>query len=305
MKKIVVAVSLFLVFVAVWAAAFVIFGSREQVVFPGNTFQVYTVTDSLVGGFSTSEISQSDSAISARVNIRSGVAYAYAGVGFNLQSVRNRPAGFFDFGSYDFLVLEVETGRMRNISVKFLNDDPVYSDGGAFLSLRPLVASAPVGKGTVAIPLYSFKVPEWWLAMQGLDKDDGLRYLQRGVLMEIYNGEGTMRGIPDDIVVRSVKLVGENRTFKSLMYVALVVAILVLAGCVALAYRNSDKFKSARKGARESLEKRMEKARELLESTDRSVAEIAVAIGEKNAGAFEKNFKKACGMTPREYRNRK
>lgn len=304
MKKIVVASVLFVVLVAAWMAAFIAFGSSEQELFPARTFPVYTVTDSVVGGFSTSEVSESDSAIRARVNIRSGVAYAYAGFGFNMQSLNNRPVGFFDFAGYDSLLLEVETGRMRNISVKLLNDDPVFSKEKAFLSLRPLVASAPVGKGSVAIPLYAFKVPEWWLVMQGMDKDDGLRYMQRGVLMEIYNGEGTLRGIPDDITVRSVKLVGENRTFKALMYVGLVVLILVFGGYVALLHRNSESSRASREASRKALEGKMQKARELLKDTDRSMAEIAIAVGEKNVGAFEKNFKKVFGEAPQEYRKK-
>jgi len=304
MKKTVVASLLLVVLVAAWTAAFVAFGTSEQELFPARTFPVYTVTDSVVGGFSTSEVSQTDSAVTARVNIRSGVAYAYAGFGFNMQSVNNRPAGFFDFGSYDSLLLEVETGRMRNISVKLLNDDPVYSNANVFLSLRPLVASAPVGKGSVAIPLHLFKVPEWWLVMQGMDKDDGLRYMQRGVLMEIYNGEGTLRGIPDDITVRSVKLVGENRTFKALMYVGLVVLLLVYGGYVALLRRNSESSRAARRAAREKLEDKMQKACELLKNSDRSMTEIAIAIGEKNVGTFERNFKKVIGETPQEYRKK-
>ena len=214
MKKIVLASVALVVLVAVWIALFVTFRSTEQVLFPGGTYQVYPVTDSAVGGFSTVELSQSDSVISARVNIRSGMAYPYAGMGVNLLSVNNRPAsGFFDFSDYDSLVIDAETNRMRKIGVKILNDDPVYSQKNDYRSYRPMVSQAQVRKNGVAVSMLDFKVPEWWLAMQGLEKDDGLRYMNRGMLFEITNGEGTMLGIPDEITVRSIKLWGENRTF--------------------------------------------------------------------------------------------
>ncbi len=74
MKKIVLASVALVVLVAVWIALFVTFRSTEQVLFPGGTYQVSPVKDSAVGGFSTVERSKSDSVMSARVNIRSGMA---------------------------------------------------------------------------------------------------------------------------------------------------------------------------------------------------------------------------------------
>ena len=179
MKKIAIATAAFVVVLVVWLVLFVKFSASEQVLFPGGTYQVYAVSDANVGGFSTVELSNQDSVISARVNIRSGMAYPYAGVGINLLSVNNRPAkGFFDFSDFDSLVIDVETGRMRRVGIKILNDDPVYSKKNVYQSYRPMVAQATVRirnkKSGVAISMLDFKVPEWWLAMQGLDKDDGL-----------------------------------------------------------------------------------------------------------------------------------
>ena len=105
MKKIIIATATLVVAVAVWICLFVKFGATEQILFPGGTFQVYAVSDANVGGFSTVELSNQDSVISAHVNIRSGMAYPYAGVGVNLLSVNNRPAtGFFDSLSMSKLV---------------------------------------------------------------------------------------------------------------------------------------------------------------------------------------------------------
>ena len=306
MKKIIVASTLFVVLVLAWFILFMNFRSTEQVLFPGGTYQVYPVTDSTVGGFSTVELSQSDSLISARVNIRSGMAYPYAGMGVNLLSVNNRPAtGYFDFSDFDSLVIDVETGRMRKIGVKLLNDDPVYSQKNDYRSYRPMVSQAEVRKNGVAVSMLDFKVPEWWLAMQGLEKDDGLRYMNRGMLFEITNGEGTMLGIPDEITVRAIKLWGENRTFKALMYVALAVIILVYSGIVALTVRNSGGNVAARKKKAEDMKSRMGKAAEFLENSDRSVAEIAAVLGFKNANALEREFVRIYGVKPLNYKKEK
>ncbi len=310
MKKIIIATAALVVVVAVWICLFVKFSATEQILFPGGTFQVYAVSDANVGGFSTVELSNQDSVISARVNIRSGMAYPYAGVGINLLSVNNRPAnGFFDFSDFDSLVIDVETGRMQRVGVKILNDDPVYSKKNVYQSYRPMVAQAPVivrdKKSLASISMLDFKVPEWWLAMQGLDKDDGLRYMNRGMFFEICNGEGTMLGIPDDIIVRSIKLWGENRTFKALMVVALVVMVLVYAGIVALTVRNSKSSVAAREKKLDELKTRMAQAAKLLKESDRSIAEVALAVGEKNPATFEKAFAKIYGVKPLEYKAKK
>ncbi|MCI6437449.1 helix-turn-helix domain-containing protein [Fibrobacter sp.] len=306
MKRIVLASAALVVLIALWVALFVTFRSTEQVLFPGGTYQVYPVTDSTVGGFSTVELSQSDSVISARVNIRSGMAYPYAGMGVNLLSIHNRPAsGYFDFSDYDSLIIDAETDRMRKIGVKILNDDPVYSQKNDYRSYRPMISQVQVRKNGVAVSMLDFKVPEWWFAMQGLEKDDGLRYMNRGMLFEITNGEGTMLGIPDEITVRSIKLWGENRTFKALMYVALAVIAAVYAGVVALAVRGSERSVKKRVEKEENLKSRMASAAKLLRESDRSVAEIAIAVGAGSPSSFEKDFVRIYGVKPLDYRNQK
>lgn len=306
MKRIVLASAALVVLIALWVALFVTFRSTEQVLFPGGTYQVYPVTDSTVGGFSTVELSQSDSVISGRVNIRSGMAYPYAGMGVNLLSIHNRPAsGYFDFSDYDSLIIDAETDRMRKIGVKILNDDPVYSQKNDYRSYRPMVSQVLVRKNGVAVSMLDFKVPEWWFAMQGLEKDDGLRYMNRGMLFEITNGEGTMLGIPDEITVRSIKLWGENRTFKALMYVALAVIAAVYAGVVALAVRGSERSVKKRVEKEENLKSRMASAAKLLRESDRSVAEIAIAVGAGSPSSFEKDFVRIYGVKPLDYRNQK
>jgi hypothetical protein len=195
------------------------------------------------------------------------------------------------------------------VGIKILNDDPVYSKKNVYQSYRPMVAQAPVivrdRVSRASVSMLDFEVPEWWLAMQGLEEDDGLRYMNRGMLFEITNGEGTMLGIPDDIVVRTIKLWGENRTFKALMIVALVVLVLVYAGVVALTVRNSAGHIANREKKLDELKTRMAQAAKLLKESDRSIAEVALAVGEKNPATFEKAFAKIYGVKPLEYKAKK
>lgn len=308
MKKIAVVTIVFLLLLATWSFILCRYRYNEQVLFPAGAFEVYALTDNSAGGFSTCALSRTDSSITADINIRSGMAYPYAGVGFNLMSVNNRPAvNFYDFARFDSLVIEVETVRMRNISVRLLNNDPVYSKANAYLSYRPLVASTAVGTFSkpTKLSLLDFKVPEWWLSAQGLENDDGQRYMDRGVILEVFNGEGTLRGIPDQIELRSIKLFGINRNFVNLMIVVLALMVIVFVVAVAYFYRTNPKRIAHKKESLAQLEKQMAPAAEMLLNSDRSVAEIALAVGEKSSNQFEKKFAKVFGVKPLEYRSRK
>lgn len=306
MKKIACSTVLFAVVVALWVSLFGQFRYNEQILFPTQTYEVYTLTDNVAGGFSTCELDRKDSVITATVNLRSGMAYPFAGIGFNLLSVNKRPAiSFFDFSQFDSIEVDVETGRMRDVSVRIMADDPVYSKAGEYLSYRPLIKALPVGKNSPKASLYDFKVTERWLAVQGLESDDGQKHLDRGAMLEVYNGEGALRGIPDDIVLRSIRLWGENRNFISLMYVmlGLIVAIWILS--VIYFRRTSASSMQSREAAAAAVKKRMAAAADLLQNSDRSLAEIALAVGEKNQTSLVKNFARIYKKSPLEYRRKK
>ncbi len=179
---------------------------REQVILPTEVYEVFALTDSAIGGASTSEISLQSQAVVADINVRSGVAYAYAGMGVNLLSVRHKPAAdFFDFSKYDSIAVDVSAERLRTVEIRIYSNDPVYSVGGNYLSYRPQVKTVPAN-GVTKMALTEFRTPEWWLSMVGLENDDYLSYFERGVFVAILNGEGALRGIPDQIRVNSIKL---------------------------------------------------------------------------------------------------
>ncbi len=269
-----------------------------MVLFPGNLLELYELTDNEAGGYSTSEMTVEDSCVKADVNIRSGKAYPYAGFGFNLMSLNNRPSGFFDFTDYDSIAVSVATGRMRSITLRIMTDDPVYSKRGSYLSYRPLERELIVTSdfGELKAGIADFRNKEWWLVGQGLDKDDGLSYLYRAVLLEIFNGENTLRGIPDEIEVRKVRLWGIARDFERGMFIALAFMVLLFAGFVTMVLR--------RPGDLAAEKMKMEKAASLFKSTDKSVAEIALELG-MTPGSLEREFSKAYGKKPLEFRREK
>ena len=47
---------------------------------------------------------------------------------------------------------------------------------------------------------------------------------------------------------------------------------------------------------------RLEKAKRMLEKTEKPVAQIAAEVGFEDANFFTRSFKKAVGMTPKDYR---
>jgi hypothetical protein len=188
------------------------------------------------------------------VNIRTGKAFTYAGAGFNLKSVGRRPAGLFDLTKFDSLEVRVASKRMNSMKLRILTDDPVYSRNGDYTTLRVLekdVPSAPYllmggSKERFAvskISLSEFRVPEWWLSQQGLEEDDGKTYLNRAVFFEIVSGGSTLRGIPDEMEIRYVRLWGANEGQKKTMYIvlgAILFALVLFLVCSAKSCRREN-----------------------------------------------------------------
>ena len=197
------------------------------------------MNDSAVGGFSTSEVQLTDTLLTSSVVIHSGKAFTYAGVGFNLKSVDKRPAGVFDLTKFDSMEVRVASKRMNSMKLRILTDDPVYTRNGDYANLRVLekeIPSAPYllmggSKERFAvskISLSEFRVPEWWLSQQGLEEDDGKTYLNRAAFFEIVSGASTLRGIPDEMEIRYVRLWGDNAAQKKILLVVLGAILLGL-----------------------------------------------------------------------------
>ena len=222
--------------------------------FPERTFEFFPLNDSVVGGFSTSEVQVVDTLLTSTVVIHSGKAFTYAGVGFNLRSMDKRPGSVFDLTKFDSMEVHVASKRMNSMKLRILTDDPVYTRNGDYATLRVLekdIPSAPYmlmggSKERFAVSKFSlseFRVPEWWLSQQGLEEDDGKTYLNRAAFFEIVSGASTLRGIPDEMEIRYVRIWGDNADEKKTLLIvlgAILFGFVLFLGCSAKLCRRED-----------------------------------------------------------------
>ena len=206
-------------------------GDADIELFPQKTFEVFPLNDSAVGGFSTSEVQVTDTLLTASVNIHSGKAFTYAGVGFKLKSLDKRLEPF-DLTKFDSLEVRVASKRMNSMKLRVLTEDPVYTRKGDYATYRVLekdIPSAPylLMGGTKErfavskLAVSEFRVPEWWLSSVGLEKDDGKTYLNSAKFFEIVSGSSTLRGIPDEMEIRYVRLWSDKMPQKKELYMYL------------------------------------------------------------------------------------
>lgn len=288
-----------------FAIAFVLlavmwFSHKETsyVFFPRSEFEIYAVNDSLEEGFSTSEMSLTDSTVTASIVIHSGKAFPFAGIGFNLQSRNNRPTVFFDLSQYDSMAVNAVVGRMRSLKFRVLTDDPGFTEAGEYTSFRLLEQSVPAKTSYTELKasLSDFKTAERWLVAHGMDEDNGVRHFDRAVFLEIVSGEGTLMGFPDELEIKSLRLWGENHSLKNTLFlVSCGLGILFLVFLF---------FTFQKKEEIQILNSRMENVSQLLKNTDKSLAEIALELNEKSVGKLEKDFYKVYGMKPLDYRRK-
>ena len=222
----------FLVLLVAWGFFYSRCVGETVELFPERTFEIFPLNDAAVGGFSTSEVQATDTLLISSVVIHSGKAFTYAGIGFNLKSKDKRPVAGFDLTKYDSMEVHVASKRMNSMKLRILTDDPVYSRNGDYATLRVLekeIPSSPYllmggAKERFAVSklaLSDFRVPEWWLSQQGLEEDDGKTYLDRTSFFEIVSGSSTLRGIPDEMEVRYVRIWGHGDERKNVMFIAL------------------------------------------------------------------------------------
>ena len=222
----------FLVLLIAWGFFYSRCGGVTVELFPERTFEIFPLNDSAVGGFSTSEVQATDTLLVSSVMIHSGKAFTYAGVGFNLKSLDKRPGSVFDLTKFDSMEVHVASKRMNSMKLRILTDDPVYTRNGNYATLRVLekeIPSSPYllmggAKERFAVSKFAlgeFRVPEWWLSQQGLEEDDGKTYLDRASFFEIVSGASTLRGIPDEMEIRCVRIWGHGDERKNVMFIVL------------------------------------------------------------------------------------
>lgn len=193
---------------------------------------IFAYGDIADGGASTADWAQNDSSLTLSLIVRSGIAYPYAGMGIDLISDTKKMSGeFVDFSLFDSLSITLRTRHMKQVQVKLITNDPKLTRVEDPMSARYLLQVIPSERSyqEVRVPVSGFLVPEWWFERNGFTAPDQLKYLERGIKIDISSGSGTMLGIPDEIEIKSIQLFGENHFVNRIVFtMGLIFTVLFL-----------------------------------------------------------------------------
>jgi len=211
------------------------FHSKQVDIYPSDSFPnsiIYAYGDQTDGGSSTASLNKGDSSITLSLLVRSGIAYPYAGMGIDLISDTEKLSGhFIDFSSYDSLSITLRTKYMKNVQVKLITHDPNLTQFEDPVSARYLLQLIPSDRSyqNITIPISGFSIPEWWFERNGFKAPDQLKYLERGIKIDISSGSGTMLGIADEIEIKNITLFGSNHFLnKMILSLAIIITALFL-----------------------------------------------------------------------------
>jgi AraC-like DNA-binding protein len=217
--------------VTIWS----LFHSKQLEIFPSNSFPksvIYSYGDESDGGSSTASFTKNDSSLILSLLVRSGIAYPYAGMGIDLISDTQKLSGqFIDFSSFDSLSITLRTKYMKQVQVKLITHDPNLTRLEDPMSARYLLQVIPSDRSyqNIHIPISSFSIPEWWFERNGFKAPDQLKYLERGIKIDISSGSGTMLGIADEIEIKKITLFGSNHFLnKMILSLAIIITALFL-----------------------------------------------------------------------------
>lgn len=212
------------------------FHSKQVDIYPSDSFPnsvIYSYGDQDDGGTSTASLSKGDSSITLSLLVRSGIAYPYAGMGIDLISDTEKLSGhFIDFSSYDSLSITLRTKYMKQVQVKLITHDPNLTRLEDPMSARYLLQVIPSDRSyqNIHVPISSFSIPEWWFERNGFKAPDQLKYLERGIKIDISSGSGTMLGITDEIEIKKIQLFGENHFINKLVFTLAIIFTVLFLG---------------------------------------------------------------------------
>ena len=218
--------------VTIWS----LFHSKQLEIFPSNSFPksvIYSYGDETDGGSSTASFTKNDSSLILSLLVRSGIAYPYAGMGIDLISDTQKLSGqFIDFSSFDSLSITLRTKYMKQVQVKLITHDPNLTRLEDPMSARYLLQVIPSDRSyqNIHIPISSFSIPEWWFERNGFKAPDQLKYLERGIKIDISSGSGTMLGITDEIEIKKIQLFGENHFINKLVFTLAIIFTVLFLG---------------------------------------------------------------------------
>jgi AraC-like DNA-binding protein len=120
---------------------------------------------------------------------------------------------------------------MKQVQVKLITHDPNLTRLEDPMSARYLLQVIPSDRSyqNIHIPISSFSIPEWWFERNGFKAPDQLKYLERGIKIDISSGSGTMLGIADEIEIKKITLFGSNHFLnKMILSLAIIITALFL-----------------------------------------------------------------------------
>lgn len=273
-----------------------VFFTEERVPVFALSHSCVAVSDAPEGGNSEAGLSCSDSLATLSFKLRSGAEVPQAGFAFWLASPSDVALEkFFDFTKFDSLHIVLRTSRSPRVTLRLAVHDPRYTKVESLATVRPLdvLVSSARQFSEATIPLALFKVPRLWFDKMGLDVPDSYRFLDRGIMVEVLSAHGAMLGIPDEIEVAKLELVGKKMWLVYLL-LALLALWLLLFTCL-LHKKISQPTEAQISGA--------EAARKLLETTDMNLHEISYKAGFKNVRALRHAFKRVYHVKAETWRN--
>ena len=139
---------------------------------------------------------------------------------------------FIDFSSYDSLSITLRTKYMKQVQVKLITHDPNLTRLEDPMSARYLLQVIPSDRSyqNIHVPISSFSIPEWWFERNGFKAPDQLKYLERGIKIDISSGSGTMLGITDEIEIKKIQLFGENHFINKLVFTLAIIFTVLFLG---------------------------------------------------------------------------
>ncbi|MBP5248118.1 MAG: hypothetical protein J6Z31_09725 [Fibrobacter sp.] len=204
-------------------------------------------TDLREGGFSTAEFMESDNALAINATLNSGIYHPHAGVEFRLlKGVEALSLQGLDFSNIDSVFITFRSNA--DVALVFYTVDPKVSKVGDVLTLRPVRLDVPATRHYTEhrLPLSLARTSKIWFDIHGVEPDS-LLYLDRVVQVAVETGKGALLGLPTEIEIQKLELLGKNRLTRCLCLVILILVTgIYLWGILKIYGKSSTSRKNAR-----------------------------------------------------------
>jgi AraC-like DNA-binding protein len=215
----------FLIIIPLLACVFILYwfeASKTLTICPvkAKKYVIQTYSDASENGkTSITEAQSGEHNVSFEFTLRKCNSYSYAGIKFILMV----DSSFLDISQYDHVLLDIEAGKAKSLSVylKAFMDGVTRMD--QFLTHEFLMKEITVDstRSLYTIDLNEFVHPPWWLEDNHfIEANLGRPHLSKIISMEIQNGISTPFDVPIKIVINKIAFVKDN-SFATLMTIGI------------------------------------------------------------------------------------